>query len=209
MSKKVKNTILVLCIIIIAGIIVTIIGGFNKGIEYSDLQQVKIYIAQDVDLKEMREITDTVFGNEKVIIQKVELFNDEVAITAKEINSEQLESLVQITNEKYGLSNTASSLDVITLPGYKIWDTVSPYIMPTCIVIVITLIYIAIRFRKNGLVNAICTSLISVVLVEGTIFAIIALVRIPFGEFVMPVALFVLISTLTIVQYKLEEKLLK
>ena len=79
-SKKTKNTLWVLGIIIIAGLLVTIIGGWNRGREYSELQQVKIYIAQDVNINEIREITDAVFGNEEVIIQKVELFNDEVAI---------------------------------------------------------------------------------------------------------------------------------
>ena len=41
----------------------------------------------------------------KTIIQKVEVFEDTVSITAKEISEEQKQNIITKVNEKYGINN--------------------------------------------------------------------------------------------------------
>lgn len=204
--KRNKKILLVLsAIIIIAGIIVTSVFGLNKGLDYSEAKQVKIYLATDVNVEEIRQITDEVFGNERVILQKVELFNDEISITTKNISEEQLTKLVELTNQKYGLENKASEVNVITIAGVNVLDAIIPYIVPIIIALVLIVIYMAIKYKEKGVFKVIFSTLGIVVLIEAIYYSLIAITRIPINRYTMPIGLAILLITLTTLVYNFEK----
>lgn len=205
MTKMKKILLVIACVVIVAGIVVTAVFGLNKGIEYSNSKQVKIYLAADVNLEKIKGITNEVFGNQAVLLQKVELFNDEVSITAKDINEDQLAKLVEYTNQEFNLKNSVSDMEIISVPGIDVMDTVVPYIIPVVIVLAIILLYMGIRFKSEGIVKSVVLPLGWVVLVEAVYYSLIAIARIPVSRYTMPIALAVLLATLTTLIYKKEK----
>lgn len=206
MTKNKKILLSIVAVIIVIGIVVTAVFGLNKGTEYATSKQVKIYLATDVNIEQIRLITNEVFGTQPVTLQKVELFNDEVSITTKEITDEQLAKLVELTNKEYNLTNKASDLQVITISGANVMDSIIPYMLPVGIALVIILVYMGIKYRKHGIMNSVVTPLGWVVLVGAIYYSVIAITRMPINRYTMPLALAILLITLTAIIYKLENK---
>lgn len=206
MTKNKKILLSIVAVIIVIGIVVTAVFGLNKGTEYATSKQVKIYLATDVNMEQVRAITNEVFGTQPVTLQKVELFNDEISITTKEITDEQLAKLVELTNKEYNLNNKTSDLQIFTISGANVMDSVIPYILPIGIALVIILVYMGIKYRNHGIINSVVTPLGWVVLVEAIYYSVIAITRMPINRYTMPLALAILLITLTVIIYKLENK---
>ena len=86
--KKVIYAILI-CIIVAGAIIIGTLG-LKADIIYSKNAQIDVYIGKEVNVKDIQAITKEVFPNDRVIIQKVELFNDMVSIIIPEKSDEEL-----------------------------------------------------------------------------------------------------------------------
>ena len=84
--------------------------GFNLGLAYGANEKIEIYIGKSINKDEIKDITNQVFGKENVRIQTIEIFEDMAAITVKTASDEQLDKLVQLINEKYGLEYSVSCL---------------------------------------------------------------------------------------------------
>lgn len=148
MEKKRIAYIVLACIIII-GIIVIAFAGFNLSLKYSPNKQVSVYIGKEFETNEIKSIVKETIGNKKVIVQKVELYEEIASITVKDITDEQIEQLNTKINEKYGLENTVKDdIKVTQSSNLRIRDMVKPLIMPVALSLVIILIYAGIRFRK-------------------------------------------------------------
>ena len=78
-SKQLKIILIVL--IIIAGIAMIAVKGFNFDLKYQDTQRVELYLETEFNISDIKQITNEVFENQKVMIQKVEVFEDSVSIT--------------------------------------------------------------------------------------------------------------------------------
>ena len=101
MKKIIK--ILLVCLFI-AGIIVIATIGFNVGTKYSENTQIGINIGKEFDINDIKAITDEVFGNQRALIQKVEMYQDMVQINVEEASEEQIADLNTKINEKFGVS---------------------------------------------------------------------------------------------------------
>ena len=82
-SKQLK--IILMLLVIIAGIAMIAVKGFNFDLKYQDTQRVELYLKTEFNISDIRQITNEVFGNQKVMIQKVEVFEDSVSITTTSI----------------------------------------------------------------------------------------------------------------------------
>ncbi len=199
MKKKIGIGIIALIIII--GIVVASIWGFNLGFTYSDHKEVDIYIGEEFENKEIYDMVKEIIGNQKIVIQKVELYEDMVAISVKDITDEQLENLNTKINEKYGIENETEDILVTEVPSVSIVDIVKPYIIPAIIsfalVIVYFIIYIAIYKHQGNEISmpkALAETVVGIVAIQLLYFAILAITRLPINQFTMPIAavLFVL-----------------
>ena len=193
-SKQLK--IILIALIIIAGIIMIAVKGFNFDLKYQKTQRVELYLKKEFNISDIRQITNEVFGKQKVMIQKVEIFEDSVSITTTSITDEQKSDLVTKINEKYGTELKVENTRVENIGHTRGRDIITPYIMPFAIAIIIVLIYLGIRYYKLITVKVIAKSVGIIGLAQILLFSIIAITRIPIGRLTIPMVILVYLLTL-------------
>lgn len=208
-----KNKILIgLAIVILVGAILVAAVGFNVDASYKGYTLIDINIGQEFNINDIKAITDEVFGKSKVEIQKAGEFNDNVAIKVSEVTDEQKELLNNKINEKYGTENTLKDMKANYIPRFRLIDVVKPYIVPLITATLLILVYMAIRFRKLGVGKVLTQAIALPVIAELLYFALIAITRYPVNRLLMPVAVVIYITILTVLtgmfekQLKTEEK---
>lgn len=202
----------ILACVIIAGIIITATIGLNVDITYSKNVEIDAYIGKTAEIKDIKQIAKEVFGNEKIIVKKIELFDDMFSITMKDKSDNELDKKVeQFTNklnEKYSTELKADNdITIVHNPKIRLSSIIKPYVWPIAISVVIILAFIAIRYRKIGLAKTIASYAGFVLLVEGVYFGLLAITRFPINRFVIPVGLTLMIITFTTLSFKNEQKL--
>ena len=207
LTNKQKITILVFVIIIVAGIIVAFTSGFNFDLNLQETKKVDLYIENTFEESDIRNITNDVFGNQEVIIQKVEVYEDSLRIIAKDITEEQKNKLVEKINERYGLEISKENTEIITIPNTKGIDLLKPYILPFIIATVIILAYMMIKYRELGMIKTLVKVVAVLIISEVTLFSLIAITRIPIGILTMPMVIAVYLLILTLITFKLENEL--
>lgn len=195
-SKKAKILSIILAIIIIAGIIVIATKGFNFDFKYEKSQKVELYIEQDFNISDIKAITDEVMPGKQVIIQKVEVFEDSVSITASEITDDEKTNLITKINEKYGTELSADSIEIESIPNTRGRDIIKPYIVPFIIATLLILVYMAVRYRKMGVVKTLLKTVIISVAAQAVLLSIMAITRIPIGIVTIPLVITVYLLTL-------------
>ena len=207
MKNKTKIIAVIIAIIIIAGIIVTLTVGLNFDLRYQEAKKVELYIAQEFEISDIKSITDEVLPNQKVIIQKVEVYEDSVSIISKDITDEQKTQLVEKINEKYGTELSADSIETVTIPHTRGRDIIKPYILPLIISTVIILVYMAIRYHKLGVIKVLLKTIFATIVVELILLSLIAICRIPVGRLTIPMVLTVYLLTLVGITTRFEKQL--
>jgi hypothetical protein len=206
-----KNKLLyiLIAIVIIAGIVVGYTAKFKFSLAYDDSIRVEMYIGKDYTKADVEAIAKEAFGTKEVLIQKIEFFNDSVAITVRESNDEKLNNLVAKVNEKYGTTLAKEDLTVVDVPHYRGRDIMSNYIVPIAISAVLIIVYSIIRFRKIELAKVVAKLLIWPIIVEALYLSILAIARIPISYYTLPLGIILAVITLTIITYKNEKKLVE
>ena len=183
-QKNIKIIVIsIMTLVILAGIVVTGIYGFNKELKYSQSQSIDVYIEQEVDVSKIKEIVKENLGNSNNMVQTVEIYKDLVTIRAKEITDEQKNNIVNKIKENYEFSQTAEDTTINTVPATKLIDMYKKYIVPFVISGVLVLIYMAIRYYKKGILKVVGRTIIYPIFGELFLLSIIALARIPVGRF--------------------------
>lgn len=183
-QKNIKIIVIsIMTLVILAGIVVTGIYGFNKELKYSQSQSIDVYIEQEVDVSKIKEIVKENLGNSNNMVQTVEIYKDLVTIRAKEITDEQKNNIVNKIKENYEFSQTAEDTIINTVPATKLIDMYKKYIVPFAISGVLVLIYMAIRYYKKGILKVVGRTIIYPIFGELFLLSIIALARIPVGRF--------------------------
>ncbi len=207
MTKKQKILSVIIAVIIIAGAIVTGVKGLNYDLRYQETKNIELYIAKDFEIADIKAITDEVMGKSPVIIRKVEVYEDSVSITAKEITDEQKQSIIDKINEKYQTELSADSTQIQTIPHTHGRDIVKPYITPFIISTAIILVYMAIRYRKIGVLRTLLKTIAISVIAQAVLLSIIAITRIPVGRLTIPMIVTVYMLTLVGLTTNFEKKL--
>lgn len=88
-------------IVVIIGIIVVALKGFNVNFKYIEHKAITIPINTDFNINDIQSIADEMFGKNTCYLEKAGIYNDEVIINVKDITEEQIESLKNKVNEKY------------------------------------------------------------------------------------------------------------
>ncbi len=206
-SKQLK--IILVLLVIIAGIVMIAVKGFNFDLKYQDTQRVELYLKTEFNTSDIRQITNEVLGNQKVMIQKVEVFEDSVSITTTSISDEQKNNLIMKINEKYGTELTADDTTVEHIGHTRGRDIIKPYIIPFAIAVIIVLIYLGIRYYKLTIAKVIAKSIGIMALAQILLFSIIAITRIPIGRLTIPMVILVYLLTLYGITTKFEKDLSK
>lgn len=196
LSKKTKIIFTIIAIIILIGIAITCTIGLNFDLRYRDSKRMELYLEQEFNISDIKQMTDEVMPGKKVIIQKVEVYEDTVSITAEDITDEEKQSLIDKVNEKYGTTLVAESTEIETIPNTRGRDIVKPYVVPFGIATLIILVYIAIRYRKLGVIKTLLKTIVIAIVAEMVLLSIMAITRIPIGLITIPLVITVYLLTL-------------
>ena len=188
----------VLGVIIVIGIIVIATVGFNVDVIYSNHREIKVYVGKDYNIDEVKQIVNEVIPEEKVVINKVEKFNDSFIIKVNKISDEQLENLKQKISEKYEISeeNRDNMITDSYIGSFRIRDLIRPYAQPIIISTVIILVYMAVKYKKLGIAKVIIQEIIVLVMAMALLLSVIAITRCPVNRAFIPAGLTVYVLTI-------------
>ena len=205
-SKSKKIIAVIIILILLAGIIMLVAKGFNKGITYQKATKIKCYIANGYDKSDIKQITDEVFVNKIVQIQDVEKLNQVVSVRINNYTEEELENFKTKISEKYGIEKDDLEIYEIEVPTTRIKTLVTPYVLPVSLVTILAIIYVGIRnIKSKDMIKKVAKLLTSLIVVAGLYFSIIVLAQIPVTEYMMPIALALYVATLLITVIKLNK----
>ena len=206
---KQKNTIILtvlIAIILIVGAIVIATKGLAFELKYQDSQKVELNIGKEFKTEDVKQITNEIFDNQPVKIQAIEVYKDAISITTTEISEEQKTNLVNKINEKYETELKSKDIKIESIPHTRGRDIIKPYITPFIIITIIILVYLMIRYYKLNSLKVLIESIGIIALSQMVLLGIIAITRMPIGEFTIPMVLLVYMISTYICTAKFENK---
>jgi len=206
-QKSAKIIIALIAIILIAGTIMICTKGLVFGLNYEDSKKVEINLGKQFEEKDIKEITNDVFGKQPVLIQAIEVYKDAVSITTTEITDDQKANLITKLNEKYGTDISTDDITIEANAHIRGRDIVKPYIVYFAIATVIVLVYLSIRYYKLNSLKVLAKSIGIMLLAQLILLAIIAIARIPIGVLTMPVVLLIYVLSTYICTTKFDKDL--
>ena len=206
-NKSNKIKILIIMLIIIIGIIMVAIKGFNFDLKYKNTQSIELHLQTQFNISDIKNITNEVLGKQKVMIQKVEVYEESVLITSTSISDEQKNDIITKINEKYGLELKAEDTTIENVAHTKGRDIIKPYMVQFIIATIVTLVYMGIRYYKLNAIKSIARTLGTLMIAQIVLFSIIAITRIPIVRLTIPLVIIVYLTTLYIMASKLEQEL--
>ena len=113
MKQKAKKIVIVLlALLLVAGAIILCSNKLVFGLNYEKNNKVELNLGKQFEVKDIKEITNEIFGNQPVLIQPIEVYKDTVSITTTQITDEQKTNLVTKINEKYGTELKAEEVTI-------------------------------------------------------------------------------------------------
>lgn len=206
-QKETKILVAMIAIILVAGIIMIFTKGLAFELKYQDNKKVEMNLGKEFEEKDIKEITNEIFGKQPVKIQTIEVYKDAISITTTDITEEQKTELVTKINEKYGTELKAEDINIETVAHTRGRDIVKPYIIPFTIVTVIILAYLLIRYNKLNLLEVLTQSIGIIVLAQAVLLCIMAITRMPIGKFTIPTVLIVYMLSTYICTSKFDKDL--
>lgn len=207
--KKLKENkkifAIIIGLILVAGIAMLLIQGFNKSISYEKATKIECYIVKGYDKSEIKQIANEVFSDKDIEIQDVEKLNQVFSIKIKDYTEEEFKNFKAKISEKYDIKEKELEIYEIEVPGTRIRELVSTYVFPVSLVTILSVIYVAIRNRKE-MITKVVKLLTSLIVVAGLYFSIIVIAQIPVNAYTMPTSLALYIVTLLLTIIKLNKK---
>lgn len=189
LDNKVKIIGLGVVVLLIVAIIVGCVIGVNKDLMYKAHEEIEIVIGKDFETSDVKKITDEVFKDKYVIIRKVEVFKDAVAIDLEGTTEEELSNLKTKMNEFYGLE--LEEVKSSPVPSIRIMDIIKPYIIPGAIAMVLMLVYIGFRYKKlekKGMFIEPISFFLSILFATLAFYSLVVICRIPFSKTIVSIS---------------------
>lgn len=208
-QKSKKILIAMIVIILIVGATVLLTKGLAFDLIYANSKKVEINLGKQFEKKDIRIITDEVFGKQPVQIQEIEVYKDAISIMTTEITNEQKTQLITKINEKYGTEISADDITIEEYSHIRGRNFIKPYITPFVIATVIILIYLAIRYYKLNSLKVLIQTIGIIILSQLVLLGIMVITRMPIGTFTIPTILFVYMLSTYVCITKFESDLQK
>lgn len=187
MNKKILYGLV--SIIVLAGIIMYFVQGFNVGTVYGANTKLGLYIENGINLDEIKTIANESFAGKDARYQNVEYFGEMVLITLPQVSDEEINTFITKINEKYSLEYKTEDIGLISMPAMSFGEIVQPYLVPVLVTIAISVIYFAIRYKLLGFGKMMAKTLIVILSVEAVILSIYLIANIVIDMSIVPVML--------------------
>jgi len=206
--KAASILILIIILVILIGIAITVTRGLNFSLIYSANQRLDIYISSEFNVSDIEQIASGFFEKEKIYIQESTSNSRIISITARSITSDEEDAVINEINTKYNITIDKSQyVQLGTNANIRGRDIIYPYIYPVLLASALCLVYLAIRFRKIGLIKVLAIVGIPLVVMQALYLSVLAIGRIPINRLAMPIALTIYILTMLACTVKLEKML--
>lgn len=202
--NKIIITSAIIALIILAGIVVVNIWGFNKELKFVQSQRIDIYVEQQVDKDKIKPIVEEALGMHNMV-QTVEVYEDMVTIRAKTISEEQRNTIVNKVKEIYQFEQTAEKTDINTVPETRIRDMYKQYVLPFAISGVLVVAYMLIRYYKKGILKVLLNAVFVPVVAELLLLSWMAIVKIPIGRFTPALVILVYVASVWYTMKRIEK----
>lgn len=209
MKEQKKLIYIIVAIIIIVGAILAIVKGFNIDLCYSSRQEIVLVSEAEIDVKEIENIVKDTLNGRKIKVQEVDKFGKAVEITAGQISEEEKNDIINKVNEKYGISIANEEIQITDVPNTRIRDALKPYIIPSIITFVISVLYFVIVYHKIGLKKVLLKGICLPIASEFTYYSVIAITRIPFARVVNSIAMGIYILTILVLTEAFQKEKVK
>lgn len=197
---KNKVIYIALAIIFIVAIIMTVDKGLKVDTFYGEGYTISFTEKTEIELSDIESIVKEIW-KDNYSIKKLEFFGDSAEIKVKDYNDEQINQLKDKLNEKYGSELEISSFDIEHVANIKLRTVITPYIIPTILSLLIVMMFYAIRYKGA---RKMLELLICLIAVEGVLYSVYAIARIPVSYLTMPIAM--CLYTLVILAYTLKSE---
>lgn len=201
-----KILVILVAILLVIGMFLIATRGFNYSIEYKGVTELKFMLGQVLDMSEVESIAKEALNNKEMKIQKIDYFNDSINISVVDPTDEEIQALIDKFNSRYGQNNTMESISIIKTADTSLYEIAKHYIVPVIIAVILVAIYMGIRFRKQGILKVTLLPIVMSAVVEALYLSALAILQIPVSIWTMPIALVLLLITLTIYAYRFEVK---
>lgn len=202
-SKKIISIALI-ALVIIVGIVVVCVWGFNKELRYAQGQRIDILVDQKVNIEKVKSIADEVLGMHNTV-QVVEIYQEMVTIKAGSISEEQRNSIVSKLKENYEFEQTAEDTDITTVPATRFRDIYKQYVVPFVVSMILVTLYMMVRYYKKGALKVLIKTLAIPVVSELLLLSWMAIVRLPVGRFTPALVLLVYVVSLWATMKEIEK----
>ena len=204
-SKKI--IILGMILLIIAGIIVVALKGFNVTLMFGKHEAIELKLGKEINMNTVREICDEVFIDKKYVAKELEVFGDSFQVNVESITDDEKSNLISKVNEKFDTEKTVDDLNINSVSNKRIRDVVNPYILPMVITFAIVFVYELIRFRKINAVKLVIGQICKIILTEASLLSCIAIVRAPVDDLIINLLIVIPIIAVIMFLYDAEKKL--
>ena len=131
----------------------------------------------------------------------------------KDINEDSIpiestaKKITIIEETKETENKVETSVTIVHNPKAKLSSIIKPYIAPVAISVVLILVYVAIRYKKLGILPTVANYVVYPVAVEAVYLSILAITRFPINRLVVPIGLVLYVTTVTVLSVVNEKKL--
>ena len=115
-----------------------------------------------------------------------------------EVSDEQIADLNTKINEKFGIENAITDVEVTHNANLKLKSIVKPYLVPMLIVTILVILYTIIVYRKLGVLKVLYNTAMAIIIPEATLISLYAVARIPVNRITMIIGLIVYIASITL-----------
>ena len=193
MKKWLNNERIILIIsllIILVGIIILGLFGFEKASNYQAGTRIEIYLPNGYNEQEIIEIAKESFNGKNISFTKIEKLNQVAGIKVKDYTAEELEQFKSKVAEKYDIEKDTLELQEVLIPTTKVSTLVTPYVFPVLLVTVLVFIYLLFRnLKSENKWKILMKEALFLAIGLGLYFSFMLIFRIPFGSYTMPIAL--------------------
>lgn len=197
--NKKTITLAIIILIIIAGIVTIGISGFEKSLEYKAGTRIEVYIPEGYEKQDIMDIAKECFKTEEILFSEVEEVNKVAGIKLTKYTQAQLDNYLLNISEKYEIEADDMEYYEVVIPETKINTVITPYILPVVVITALVLAYIIVKnYKSENKIKMLLRILGILVITLCLYFSIIALFRLQFGIYTMPLAFAIYIVALLI-----------
>lgn len=208
-NNKKKIGLLAVVLIILAGIVIVGLKGFNVSLMYRSHETINFAAGKEMLVSDVEVIVKEVLQDKKYDVRAIEEFEDAVSISTESFTVEEKENLVNKINEKYGLENKVDDVKIQSVSNIRLRDIFTPYLKSTIVVLVFLVLYMVVRYKNDEmkkLLKSILCDLVNIGVLQGVIIALMAILRLPISGLTIPVLLTVFYVQLVMIMARREKE---